>query len=557
MGKPKIAYFSMEIGINEHISTYSGGLGVLAGDTLKSACDLNMPFIGITLIHEKGYFIQKLSKGTQIENYEPWDIAEHLEKLNVEVSVNIHGRNVKVHAHKYEHKSHTGHKIPIIFLDTNVEGNDEYDKELTSYLYGKDIRYRLCQEVILGIGGVKVLEALGIDSIETYHMNEGHAALLTVELLEQVKNTTPGKTLEEYTEKVKSKCVFTTHTPVPAGHDVFDFDLAKDILQGYPSVIHKYLDIINGLNMTKIALNNSRFTNAVARKHKTVTEDMFPDYEIKSITNGVHSKTWVSRELQEVFDRNISLWNESPEFLREALKINNEEIWQAHQSSKQKLIDFVNEKYGMNMNKDTFTIGFARRATGYKRAYLLLQDLNWLESISLQKGGIQIIFGGKAHPNDTQGKEYIKSIYEKVSNLKGDVKFVYLEDYDMKIAKILIPGVDLWLNTPLRPNEASGTSGMKAAHNGVPSLSVLDGWWLEGCVEGVTGWSIGENYVEGQDQDQTDYKSIYQKLELIIPLYYKNKEAWLNIMKHCISINASYFNTHRMVKEYVSKSYFS
>ncbi|MFT4261486.1 MAG: alpha-glucan family phosphorylase [Candidatus Woesearchaeota archaeon] len=553
--KPRIAYFSMEIGVKEEMETYSGGLGILAGDTLKSGADLKMPILGVTLLHEKGYFKQKIVNGEQQELNESWNKEEYLTKLDVQVTVSISGRDVKVGAWKYELTGISDNKIPIILLDTNIEGNSDYDRTLTSYLYGGDRYYRLCQEVILGVGGVKILKELGYDEIYTYHMNEGHAALLIIELLEQIKELNPGKSLEEYEQLIKKKCVFTTHTPVPAGHDCFSHEQAMDVLKGYPSVTLKFIDISDGLNMTHLALKFSRFVNGVARRHSQVSRDMFPGYEIKSITNGVHSRTWVCDELAEVFNRNISMWNENPEFLREALKINDEEIWTAHQSAKKKLIEYINSKYNLDFNIDTFTVGFARRATGYKRASLLFRDIESLKNVS-EKGGIQIVFGGKAHPNDTQGKEYIKHIHGLKDQIRGDVKFIYLEDYDMALAKIILSGVDLWLNTPLRPNEASGTSGMKAAHNGVPSLSVLDGWWLEGCIEGITGWSIGEGYVEGQNQDEVDAKSIYEKLEKIIPTYYSNRKEWISIMKHSISVNASYFNTHRMIKEYVSKSYF-
>lgn len=552
----RIAYFSMEIGFNDQIKTYSGGLGVLAGDTLKSSVDLHMPLIGVTLIHKKGYFKQRIDNGNQIEEEDSWKIDEYLTPLDNIVSVNISGREVKIKAYQYNLKGISDNHLPIILLDTDVDGNSDFDKTLTKHLYGGDRYYRLCQEVILGIGGAKMLKSLGYDTIYTYHMNEGHAALLILELMIQLKEQFQDKSLEEITQLVKKKCVFTTHTPVPAGHDSFEHNLAIEVLQNYPKDILNLIDINTELNMTHLALKFSRFVNAVARKHGQVSREMFPGYNITSITNGVHSRTWVSNELKKVFDRNISMWNESPEFLREALKINDQEIFEAHQESKQKLVDYINQKYEANFNKDTFTIGFARRATGYKRAFLLLKDIQRLEQISHEKGGIQIVFGGKAHPHDHQGKEYIKHLLELKNKIKGDIKFVYLENYDMPLAKIMIPGVDLWLNTPLRPNEASGTSGMKAAHNGVPSLSVLDGWWLEGCIEGITGWSIGESYTEGQDQNEIDSKSIYEKLEKIIPLYYHQRHEWISIMKHCISVNASYFNTHRMVKEYVSKSYF-
>lgn len=556
--KPKVAYFSIEIGIKQEMHTYSGGLGVLAGDTLKSAADLGMPVIGVSLLHEKGYFNQIINEhGEQREEEDIWNKEEYLSYLNKDVYVKVHDRTVKVRGWLYELKGVNDNVLPIIFLDTNLEENSEFDRTLTSHLYGGDRYYRLCQEVILGIGGMKMLDACGYNKLETYHMNEGHAALLTAELLDKLRRENPGRNYDDYVQLLRSRCVFTTHTPVPAGHDTFSHEEAIKVLGQYPNISLKFIELEDGLNMTHLALKNSKYVNAVARKHGQVSRDMFPGYDIKSITNGVHTYTWVNNHLKEVFNRNLIGWIESPEILREALKINDEEIWNAHQACKKELINYVNERTGMDFNIDTFTIGFARRATGYKRANLLLRDLERLKDISVNKGGIQIIFGGKAHPNDTQGKEYIKQIIERARQIVGDVKCVYLDNYDMNLAKKLVSGVDLWLNTPLRPNEASGTSGMKAAHNGVPSLSVLDGWWIEGCVEGVTGWSIGESYQDGQNQDEVDSASLYEKLENnILPTYYQNRKEWLRIMKHCIAINGSYFNTHRMIKEYISKSYF-
>lgn len=554
--KRNAAYFSMEIGINKNIHTYSGGLGVLAGDTLKSAADLELPMLGVTLLHRKGFLRQKVDdNGGQLEEEDPWNIEEYLNPLDKEVNVNVQGRNVKVKAWQYDLKGITDEIIPIIFLDTNVEGNSDYDKSLTDRLYGGDQFYRLCQEVILGIGGVKMLTELGYKP-RFYHMNEGHAALLTMELMDLVKEEQPGKNLEEYREMVRDKCVFTTHTPVPAGHDAFSHEMAADVLQGYPSVLLKFADISEGLNMTHLALKFSKHSNAVARKHCEVSKNMFPGYDIIPITNGVHSNTWINKYFKEVFDSHIPRWLESPESLREAIRINNDEIWKSHMKAKRDLIGFINENYNLGFEEDKFTIGFARRATGYKRANLLFKDIERLKKIVKEKGGIQIVYGGKAHPNDGEGKEIIKQILEIRNNIDADIKFVYLENYDIELAKKIIAGVDVWLNTPIRPNEASGTSGMKAAHNGVPSLSVLDGWWIEGHIEDITGWSIGEHYEEGENQDEVDANSMYEKLSKIIEMYYNDKDGWIRIMKNSIALNASYFNTHRMIKEYIAKSYF-
>ena len=555
MEKIKVAYFSMEIGITEDVHTYSGGLGVLAGDTLKSAADLGMPLVGVTLLHREGFLRQNFNDhGEQLDHKDPWDIDRFLNKLDVQAHLKVEGRDVKVNAWSYELKGITNKRVPIIFLDTNVEGNSDYDKSLTNTLYGGDQQYRLCQELVLGVAGVKILKELGYE-INTYHMNEGHAALLTMELLNQVKDEVPGKTVEEYKDMVRKKCVFTTHTPVPAGHDSFDHQLVGSVLKDYPGISWKFIEAENGLNMTELALKYSRFCNAVARRHGEVSRNMFPGYTIKSITNGIHSRTWVNKYLTHVLDCHIPIWNESPEALREALRIPDEEILESHSKAKEDLINYVKEKKGLDFKKDVFTIGFARRATGYKRAFLLFDDIKKLKEIQKEKGRIQVIYGGKAHPNDGEGKGIIKQLNHLMKET-NDLDVVYLEDYGMDLAKLMVAGVDLWLNTPLRPNEASGTSGMKAAHNGVPSFSILDGWWLEGWLEGKTGWAIGEHYNEGDNQNEVDGKSIYEKLPKIMDVYYKDKKLWADVMKHCIATNAAYFNTHRMVKEYVSKGYF-
>jgi glycogen phosphorylase len=547
----KIAYFSMEIGLDSSMPTYSGGLGVLAGDTIKSAADLSVPLVAVSLVHEKGYFSQKLMEdGWQEEVPSSWRMEEFLEPLDVQVIINIEGREVRIRPWRKIVRGIKGYEVPIIFLDTNVPGNSDYDKTLTSFLYGGDQRYRFAQEMVLGIGGLRMLNALGYSGIKKYHMNEGHASLLTLELYKETDS--------ESLEDVRHRCVFTTHTPVPAGHDRFEISLVKDLMPSFPFEIRELIDSEEKVNMTLIGLYFSNYVNGVAKKHGEVSQEMFPNYPIHSITNGVHSATWTSPEMQELFDRFIPEWRLDPFTLRYAAGIPDEEILNIHKENKRILLDEINARHNTDLKCDVFTIGFARRATSYKRPDLLLFDIDRLKKIADEHGVIQLVFAGKAHKKDLAGKELIKKLVSISKDLGDKIKMVYLDDYDMTLAKVLIPGVDVWLNTPMRPKEASGTSGMKAAHNGVPSLSVLDGWWLEGCIEGVTGWSIGDKnpVMDEQAQNVKDANSLYDKLEKIVPLYYNDKHAWAEIMKYTIVINASFFNTCRMVSQYVLKAYF-
>jgi len=549
-GKPKIAYFSMEIGIDENIPTYSGGLGVLAGDTLKSCADLNVPMVGVTLLSENGYFYQKIDEdGNQIELPIQFVVSNFLKPLPATTSVEIEGRTVKIRVWYYTVKGISGYIVPVFFLDTNVEGNSDWDRTLTKYLYGGDNKYRLAQEIVLGIGGVRMLKELGYNTIDKYHMNEGHAALGTLELYNWYNDI----------NRVREQCVFTTHTPVAAGHDQFDLSFAKPMLGSMlPDFILDDVTFENKLNMTRLALFFSHYVNGVAKKHGEVSRMMFPGYSIDSITNGVHSATWVSESFQRLFDKHMPGWRSDPYILRSAFSIQKHEIWEAHMEAKRELINFVNERYNIGMNYNDFTIGFARRQTAYKRPDLLISDPDRLMSIAEKVGPIQIIYAGKAHPKDESGKETIRKIFQVMKTLQGKVKMTYIHNYDMTIAKMMVAGVDLWLNTPRRPKEASGTSGMKAAHNGVPQFGTLDGWWLEGCIENITGWAIGpEKTEEEASDDEIDKADLYDKLEnWIIPKFYKDRDNWIRTMRSCIAINASFFNTNRMIQQYVLNAYF-
>jgi len=549
-GKPKIAYFSMEIGIDENIPTYSGGLGILAGDTIKSCADLNVPIVGVTLLSENGYFYQKIDEnGNQIEMPINFAVDNFLKLMPKTSNVEIEGRDVKIRAWLYKYKGIGGYNVPVFFLDSNIDENSNYDRELTKHLYGGDNKYRLAQEIVLGIGGVRILRALGYNTIDRYHMNEGHAAFGTLELYNQCNDI----------DKVREQCVFTTHTPVAAGHDQFDINLASSMLGSIlPDFIVKDITFEDKLNMTRLALFFSHYVNGVAKKHGEVSRMMFPGYSIDSITNGIHTTTWVSEPFQRLFDKHMPGWRSDPYILRSAFSINKEEVWNAHIEAKSELINFVNTRYNIGMNYDDFTIGFGRRQTAYKRPDLLLSKPERLEEISKKIGPIQIIYAGKAHPKDGSGKETIRKIYQKMNTIQGDVKITFIHNYDMTIGKLMTSGVDIWLNTPRRPREASGTSGMKAANNGVPQFSTLDGWWLEGCIENITGWSIGpEKTEQDESDDRIDQQDLYDKLEnWIIPKYYNDRDNWIRTMRSCIAINASFFNTNRMIQQYVLNAYF-
>jgi len=558
----KIAYFSMEVGLKSDMPTYSGGLGVLAGDTIRSAAELNVPMVAVTLLHREGYFYQKLAlDGTQTEEPAHWVVEDFLQSLEPTVTVNLEGRDVKLRAWKFEVPSFGKDGVPVYFLDANLPENRDWDRTLTDHLYGGDTYYRLCQEIILGIGGVRMLRALGHDKVDRFHMNEGHAAFLTLELLqEQCQDAGRNSVSAQDIDAVRKKCVFTTHTPVPAGHDTFPTELVHSVLgnhlglQAGELILHE-----EALNMTHLALTLSHYINGVAKKHGEVSSHMYASYRIDSITNGVHAATWTSGPFQTLFDKFIPGWRQDNFSLRYALSIPAEEIWEAHLDAKRQLIHCVNRQTNAGMDIETLTLGFARRAAGYKRADLLLSDVGRLKEIHSKGGPFQIIYAGKAHPKDQGGKELIRRIFRAIEALKEDVKVVYLENYDIELAKLITSGVDVWVNTPLPPMEASGTSGMKAALNGVPSFSVLDGWWIEGCIEGRTGWSIGQDArdTEAQRDNEQDATALYDKLEkTIIPLFYNQPGQFRDMMAHCIALNGSFFNTQRMVQQYVLKAYF-
>jgi starch phosphorylase len=548
--RQKIAYFSMEIGLSNNIHTYNGGLGILAGDTIRSSADLKVPLVGITLVSKKGHFKQEITReGKQVEHPDPWEPSECMQLLSTEVKVQIQKRDVTIRPWLYTVKGQTGGVVSVYFLDTDLEGNNPEDREITSCLYGGDGRYRLKQEIVLGIGGVRILEALGI-GVHKYHMNEGHSSLLALELLQ--KN---GMDID----KVRSLCVFTTHTPIEAGHDKFAYDVVREVLgEPVPSDMLKKLGGQERLNMTLLALNLSSYTNGVAKRHRDSARAMFPRYEIHAITNGIHSYTWTCESFRTLYDKYFPGWANEPNLLVRADGILDEDVWRAHEEGKKVLIDYVNKATNVGMDYDTLTLGFARRATGYKRADLLFSDIEKLKRAN-RKGRIQLIFAGKAHPRDDSGRKLIEQILGYVQTLEGEIKIVYIANYDMDLAAKLVSGVDVWLNTPLRPLEASGTSGMKAAHNGVINFSVLDGWWIEGWIEGVTGWAIGPRQKENVSVEECrrrELYDLYNKLEnIIVPMFYSKRDEWIKMMKGSIGKIAYYFNSHRVVQRYVTEAY--
>jgi len=553
----------MEVGLENSIPTYSGGLGVLAGDTLRSAADVALPMVAVSLLHRKGYFRQKLDEhGNQTEQEREWPVAERLTELPQRVDVEIEHRSVTLRAWRYDVRGHSDHIVPVLLLDADLPTNDPEDRRLTDHLYGGDARYRLCQEVILGIGGVRMLRALGYRNLRRFHMNEGHASLLTVELAYE-KGLERGETTisRETVQAIKPLCVFTTHTPVAAGHDQFPLPLVASVITGYDHAFDeraREFCLNDVLNMTYLALDYSDYVNGVAKRHGEVARSMFAEHKIDSITNGVHLATWAAPSVHALLDRHIPDWRQENASVRHVLGVPKVEIWEAHAGAKAELIRYVNETTGAGMDTEVFTIGFARRATVWKRADLVFSDLARLEAIYARAGAFQLVFGGKAHPMDDSGKALIRRIFEIKAALGDKVRLCYLEEYDMRLARLLTAGADLWLNTPQPPLEASGTSGMKAAINGVPSLSILDGWWVEGCIEGVTGWAIGaDDGIEPDDDRSLDAASLYGKLEhVILPMFYAERDRYIDVMRHALAINGSFFNTERMLDQYVRKAYF-
>jgi starch phosphorylase len=557
--EPRVAYFTMEIALRSEIPTYAGGLGILAGDTVRSAADLDLPLVTVSLVSRAGYFRQEIVQGSQHEHPDLWKPERWATPLNAKIAVGIEGRTVWIGAWLFVLAGHMTGRQPVILLDTDLDENAPEDREITHYLYGGDETYRLKQEIVLGIGGVRVLQALGF-RIRQYHMNEGHSALLAVELLQRYayppEDVRPGEAIYDI-PRVRELCNFTTHTPVEAGHDQFSYDLVQRVLsEGIDFGTLKRLAGEDRLNVTRLALHLSEYVNGVAKRHAEVSKEMFPGYRVHAITNGVHPFTWTAPSFRRLYDQYVPGWCHEPEMLvRADCCIPDAAVWDSHSAAKQSLIERVRVVTGLALDPAIPVLGFARRMTAYKRPDLLFSDLERLKAIA-QRHPFQIVLAGKAHPRDEGGKRLIEALHGHIQQLAGVIPAAFLPNYDLELAQILVAGVDIWLNTPLRPLEASGTSGMKAAFNGVPSLSVLDGWWVEGCIEGITGWAIGGT---APSTNYDDPRSLYDKLEqVVLPLYAGSageRPGWIRVMKGAISRNAAYFNSHRMMRRYGTEAY--
>lgn len=545
-----VAYFTMEIALKSEMPTFAGGLGVLAADLMRSAADLKVSAACMTVCWQHGYLKQKLRPdGTQEYQDIQWRPTDELRKLDQKVTISIEGRTVTIGVWVFDQRSHD-HVVPIYFLDTNIPENEQQDRDITNYLYGGDQAMRIKQEMVLGIGGVRMLRALGYHDIGTFHMNEGHAAFLTLELL---------KEREFKDENVRTSCAFTTHTPVKAGHDVFSYDLAYRIVGDMlPWHIRK---IAGGdaLSMTALAMHLSRYTCGVSQVHGKVSRAMFPGEQIDAITNGVHPAYWASPEMQQLFDTYASHWREDPSRLADIKQhCPDSELWDAHQKAKARLFHYVQERTGIQLDPNVLTIASARRVVPYKRPELLYTNLERLKEIGC--GRLQIIHAGNAHPHDPFSQEVIRRMVERSKELSDCMHIVYLENYNVDLARLLVSGADVWLNTPTRLMEASGTSGMKACLNGVPNLSTLDGWWIEGYAKDPeAGWRIGPLATalgDAEEDRKVDAEDLYTQLQYeVIPAYYfHDRIRWIRRMKRSIRL-LSYFNTHRAIQEYLQRAW--
>ena len=555
LSRTRVAYFSMEMALHPEMHTYSGGLGVLAGDTARSCADLELPVVFVTLASRQGYLRQEIdAEGRQVDHNDPWQLADWATPLDAMVAVRIEGRPVWVRPWLHLVTCPIGHQIPVLLLDTQLDHNDVSDRAISDRLYGGDEVYRLKQEIVLGIGGGRLLNALGFD-VETYHLNEGHAALLAAALLRRHSHSSdrPGDGPLRYDmDPVRERCVFTTHTPVEAGHDRFSYTDVARLLGGFMEI--DQLKLVAGadrLNMTRLALNLSGYVNGVAARHAETARRMFPGYGIRAVTNGVHVPTWAHPAFVRLFQDIAPNWGHDPEALAGADQLPDDAVWAAHQEAKGKLLVEIEQLTGVAMRPDMPLIAFARRMTGYKRPDLLFADIEGLRAIH-RRQPFQVVMAGKAHPRDEGGKALIQEIHVHMRDLADEIPMAFLPNYEMALAKALVAGADVWLNTPLPPYEASGTSGMKAALNGVLNLSVLDGWWIEAWTEGVTGWAIGR---DGDNHDD-HARELYDTLEgKVLPLYYGDRDRWIWMMKEGISKIGPRFNSQRMMRRYASEAY--
>ncbi|MBI5414247.1 alpha-glucan family phosphorylase [Candidatus Peregrinibacteria bacterium] len=535
----------MEFAFDAKFRNYAGGLGVLAADMMHSCADMSIPAVGVSLIYHKD---DNPEKALNFEKY--------MKRLSITVDVQVEDRPVKVGVFEYTVKSDIGKSLPVYFLTTYLPENKRWDRDLTKFLYAGDEYTRIGQETILGIGGVKMLRALGYNHIEKFHMNEGHSAFLTFELL---------KECAYHDADVRKMCTFTTHTPIPAGHDYFDYHLAERVLTSILPWHIKNIATSDRLSMTHLALNLSEKVNSVSEKHNEVCHQMFPEYSFENITNGIHHLTWISDSMAKLFDSSFLHWRERPSELCDAENtLSGEKVWQAHQKNKKELVKWINEhpeyyifspeKYKEDFfDENTLTIAFARRFVPYKRPTLIFRDIDRLRELGYRK--IQMVFSGKCYEFD-QFCNWQKGNLQKFEKmLRGQIRIAVISDYNVDIAQKLISGADMWLNNPVRPLEASGTSGMKAALNGLLNISVLDGWWIEGfALNPMAGWGFGEksNGLDENSRDNMDAHELYENLTDAVNCYYHRPEEWRKRMKAAISL-IHYFNTNRCVEEYMKK----
>ena len=539
-----VGYFTAEIGLWSELHTYSGGLGVLAGDHVKSAADAEIPLVGVTLVYRKGYGRQHLDKdGVQTETYRELDPAQHMQDTGMDISLPLDGGELWAKVWRADITGVSGHVVPVYFLDTFHPKNSEKHLELGLTLYGGDDWVRIRQEYLLGIGGLRLLDKLGLE-VDGLHLNEGHCTFALLEML--------GKGWSR--EQLAKRVLFTTHTPVPAGHDRFEWEAVEEVLGDLLPADAKQLVIDAGdpeegrrISMSHLAVALSGPVNAVSNLNAWVASSMFADHHIAPITNGVHHITWTSPMMADLFDKQLPGWREDPTKLAHAGKIPTEDLAGARDVARKVLRELVQTSTGVRLDKNRLTIGFARRFATYKRANLVFSDLERLREIGA--GKIQFVFSGKAHPRDEGGKALIKSIFDSAKDLENEIPVAFLEDYSMATGLAMTGGVDIWLNNPIRPMEASGTSGMKAAMNGVPNCSILDGWWPEGCEHGVNGWAIGE--ADDERDDVRDAKNVLDVIENeVLPAWDEGDEKWCEIMRASIATSAR-FTGARMISDYL------
>ncbi len=537
MNNSNIFYFSAEIGLSSSIPTYSGGLGVLAGDHVKAAADTQIPVIGMTLLYRHGQGIQRIDKeGDQRERWNSFNPNGILTNEDCDFELKVGDETAIVQIWSKTVSGVTGNTTKVYFLDVGHERNESTIQELGNRLYGGGTDVRIRQEYILVIGGVLAIKKLGLWPIRGIHLNEGHTAFAALGLMDE------GLSFDE----VKSKLHFTTHTPVPAGHDVFEFNNAEKIIGKQHALFCEKFASNGKLSMSHLAINVSQTCNAVSKLNAKVASEMFPDKKISPITNGVHHLTWTSAPLAKLFDKEIPEWRKDPSKLKTIYEVSDEKLFEAHLIAKKSLLRYANSMSGRGLSSNLLTICFARRMVEYKRPNLILKNIKRLTEICSNK--VQFVFAGYAHPNNTEGKKIIKELNQATELFGENINFVYLENYSMWLGSKLVSGADIWLNNPIRPLEACGTSGMKAAMNGGLNLSISDGWWDEEARDGENGWIIGDKNSESSDEQDAEF--IYDKLEnVIIPLWENDRTGWINMMKNSIA-TSSVMTAERMVREY-------